>query len=324
MGGSGINLLEPPFFCAKIQFDSLNNSKGIRMATPTGIHRMLQSGYWINTVFPDLKKKYPIDAGKIEKEQAGVQRPLPAGDFAKGVVEEIRRHPLVEPPSTNFGIWDKPTVMLHAANGGVEYQSEQVKYFGSAMCDLNSPVSWDAYKAKATQVGLKTVDWRHVHTYEQIQQLLDVIKQNPLKTGGVNLESVVFEGLSVPRIADMIDSTLGTDCILAIPTMGWVDGIDWSALSRHVFQLEFFLNDPPPDWVGLPDVILCKQLAEHARNCGIRKFTMVCGIYDASSYNANARNIPAAQYKSIIAQAGERFGGIYLGDNNGSNYSQWA
>lgn len=295
-----------------------------------GIHRMLQSGYWINTAFPAFKAKYPIDARKIEAEQKTPgSKPLPSSDFAKGIVEEIRKHPLAPPPSTNFGIWDKPTVMLHAANGGVEYQEEQVKYFGSAMCDLNSPVSWDAYKARAKTAGLKTVDWWHCHNYDQIQQLLDIIKTNPLKTGGLNLESVVSEGLSIPRIADMVDATLGTDAILAIPTLGWIDGIDWSALSRHVFQLEFFLNDPPTyadgtsDWAGIEPVVLARQLAEHARNCGVRKMTFLCGIYPAPT-NPNSVMLSASQYKSVIAAAGERFGGIYLGDNNGPNYSQWA
>lgn len=292
---------------------------------------MLQSGYWINTVFPQFKAKYPIDAGKIESEQKGVKKPLPASDFAKGVVEEIRAHPLTLPPSTNFGIWDKPTVMLHNPRGGVEYQEEQVKYFGSAMCDVNGidpndPQStWAPYKTRATNVGLKTVDWQHCHTYPMVQDLLNKFKQNPLKTGGLNLESIVFEGLKPNILAQMIDDTLGTDVILGIPTLGWMDGIDWSALSRHVFQLEFFLNDPVPDWIGIPDVELCKQMAYHAReDCGVRKLTMVCGIYDASSYNPLARTLTSSQYKSIIAAAGERFGGIYLGDNNGPNYSQWA
>lgn len=291
-----------------------------------GIQRMLQSGYWINTVFPPFKAKYPIDAGKIESEQKGIKKPLPASDFAKGIVEEIRKHPLNPPPLTNFGIWDKPTVMLHAANGGVEYQEEQVKYFGSAMCDINSPVSWDAYKARAATAGLKTVDWWHCHTYAQIQALLDMFKQHPLKTGGLNLESIVYEGIQPAVVSQMIDNTLGTDAILNIITLGWMDGIDWSALSRHVFMLEFFLNDPPPngDWQGIPDVDLCRQLAWHAReDCGVRKLTMLCGIYEAAS-NPYGRTVTSTQYKNIIAAAGERFGGIYLGDNNGPNYSQWA
>ena len=292
---------------------------------------MLQSGYWINSVFPAFKAKYPIDAGKIESEQKGVKKPLPASDFAKGIVEEIRLHPLTAPPSTNFSIYEKPTVYLHSARGGVEYQEEQVKYFGSAACDLNGVIpgdplsTWDAYKTRATSVGLKTVDWQHCHDYGMVQNLLNVIKQNPLKTGILNLESIVFEGMSPNLIAQMIDDTLGTDVILCIITLGWMDGIDWSALSRHVFDLEFFINDPVPDWVGIPDIDLCKQMAWHAReDCGVKKLRMVCGIYDASSYNPNARTITASQYKSIIALAGERFGGIYLGDNNGSNYSQWA
>lgn len=302
----------------------------------TGIHRMLQSGYWINEVFPPFKKKYPIDAGKIENEQKGIKKPLPGSDFAKGIVEELRLHPLNVPPSTNFGIWEKPTVLLHNARGGVEYQEEQVKYFGSAGCDVNGvdpndPLTkWDSYKARAKNVGLKTYDWKHCHTYTEIQNLLDLIAQNPLKTGGLNLESVVYEGLSIPRIADMIDNTLGTESILSIPTLGWMDGIDWSALSRHVFHLEYFLNDPPTysdgtsDWNGIHPVDLCRQMAYHAReDCGVRKIMFLCGIYPAPT-NPNSVMYSASQYKGFISAAGERFGGIYLGDNNGSNYSQWA
>ncbi len=136
----------------------------------------------------------------------------------------------------------------------------------------------------------------------------------------------MFEGLKPNLIAQMIDDILGTDWILCIITLGWMDGIDWSALSRHVFDLEFFLNDPPPngDWQGIPDVDLCRQLAWHAReDCGVKKLRMVCGIYEAPA-NPYGRNITSTQYKNIIAAAGERFGGIYLGDNNGPNYSQWA
>jgi hypothetical protein len=298
-----------------------------------GIHRMLQSGYWINTVFPAFKNKYPIDAGKIENEQKGVKKPLPASDFAKGIVEEIRRHPLSPPPSTNFSIYEEPVVFLHSARGGVEYQEEQTKYFGVAACDLNGvkpddPLTkWDTYKARAKLNSLETVDWQHCHTYAEIQNLLNLFATHPKKTGILNLESIVSEGISPNIVAEMIDTTLGRDVILGIITLGWMDGIDWSALSRHVFQLEFFLNDPPPngDWQGISDVELCRQLAYHAReDCGVRKLTMVCGVYDASQYNQYARTITSAEYKNAIRTAGERFGGIYLGDTNGSNYSQWA
>jgi hypothetical protein len=140
----------------------------------------------------------------------------------------------------------------------------------------------------------------------------------------------VSEGLSIPRIADMIDNTLGTDAILGIPTLAWMDGIDWSAMSRHVFQLEYFLNDPPTypdgtsDWSGIHPTDLCRQMAWHARNdCGVKKITFICGIYPAPQ-NPNSTMYTADQYQSFIAAAGERFGGIYLGDNNGPNYSQWA
>jgi hypothetical protein len=220
--------------------------------------------------------------------------------------------------------------MLHNTRGGVEYQEEQVKYFGSAGCDVNGvdpndpSTKWDSYKLRAKNAGLKTYDWKHCHTYEDIQNLLNMFAKNPLKTGGLNLESVVSEGLSIPQIAAMIDKTLGTDAILSIPTLGWMDGIDWSALSRHVFHLEYFLNDPPRDWVGLNPVDLCRQLAYHAREqCGVKKVMMLCGIYPAP-YNPNSVMYSASQYKSFIAAAGEKFGGIYLGDNNGPNYSQWA
>ncbi len=303
-----------------------------------GIQRILQSGYWINTVFPAFKKTYPIDANKIEKEQAGEKRPLPTSAFALGVVEEIRKHPLNPPPLTNFGLYEKPVVYLHNARGGVEYQAQmKANGFGSVNLDLNNPGNqpgydpsiaspWEeSYIPKCNQVGLPWTYWKHCHNYAEIQTYLDKVKTTPALTGGLNLESVVSEGLSIPRIADMIDATLGTQAILSIPTLGWMDGVDWSALRRHVFQLEFFLNDPPPDWVGIPDVVLAKQLAEHAReHCGVSKITYLCGIYDASSYNPNARTVTAQQYKSIIAAAGERFGGVYLGDNNGSNYNQWA
>lgn len=303
------------------------------MATPTGIHRMLQSGYWINTVFPKFKATYPIDAGKIENEQKGVKKPMPASDFAKGIVEEIRLHPLSAPPSTNFSIYEKPTVYLHSARGGVEYQEEQVKYFGSAACDVNGVIptdplsTWDSYKARATNAGLKTVDWKHCHTYAEIEGMLNMFLQSPLKTGILNLESIVSEGLSPNLIAQMIDDFMGTDTILGIITLGWMDGIDWSALSRHVFMLEYFLNDPPTngDWQGNSDVDLCRQMAWHARNdCGVKKLSFVCGIYPPPASNPYGRIVTSTEYKNAIASAGERFGGIYLGDNNGPNYSQWA
>ena len=299
---------------------------------------MLESGYWINEIFPKFKEKYPIDAGKIEKEQAGQRRPLPAGAFAKGVVEEIRAHPLVINPSTDFGIWEKPVSFLHNARGGVEYQTEMKAAGFTVSLDLNNPGNqpnydpsvsspWEeTYIPKCNAIGLPWTYWHHSHTYAQIQSFLDKVKVHPLKTGGLNLESVVFEGLRPPLIADMIDQTLGTNAILSIPTLGWMDGIDWSALSRHVFHLEFFLNDPPQngDWQGIPDVELARQLGEHARSCGARKIVFLCGVYPVStSQNPYARTVTSAQYKSILAAAGERFGGIYLGDNNGQNYSQW-
>jgi hypothetical protein len=70
----------------------------------TGIHRMLESQYWINTVFPPFKAKYPVDAGKIEAEQAKPgSRPLPSSGFARGVVEELRKQPVIPSRTLDCG-----------------------------------------------------------------------------------------------------------------------------------------------------------------------------------------------------------------------------
>jgi hypothetical protein len=66
-------------------------------------------------------------------------------------------------------------------------------------------------------------------------------------------------------------------------------------------------------------------MAWHARNdCGVKKLSFVCGVYPPPPGNPYGRLVTSTEYKSAIANAGEKFGGIYLGDNNGPNYSQWA
>ena len=132
------------------------------------------------------------------------------------------------------------------------------------------------------------------------------------------MEDVVSEGMDLKQIAAMIDKALGTKAIMSIPAMGWIANMDWSPLARHVFHLEFFLNDPPAsgDW-NIPDVQLCKQLQEHAHSCGVKKVAMLCGVYPAK------RVVTSTEYKAIIKSAGAKFGGIYLGDNNGPDYAQW-
>jgi len=291
----------------------------------TGVWRMWESAYFQQTVWPPFKKKYPIDADKVERTAKGTPTTSPGSAFAKGIWEEMRKHPLLPNPITSWGIYDKPVVMLHNSRGGVEYQEEQVKYFGSAALDMNNPNSWDNYITRAKSVGLKTFPWLHCHNYDDITTLINAIRAQGLWTGGLNLEDLVTEGMSVPYIANMIDSRLGPDSILCIPTLGWVQNLDWSALSRHVFLLEFFLNDPPKngDWEMDP-VELCKQLAEHASAYGVRKMAFLCGIYPPPADNPYGKVVSADEYQAIIKEAGERFGGIYLGDNNGSNYAQWA
>jgi hypothetical protein len=287
---------------------------------------MLESQYWINTVFPPFKAKYPVDAGKIEAEQAKPgSRPLPSSGFARGVVEELRKHPLASNPLTDFGLWNKPVVMLHNARGGVEYWDLQKQYFGSVSLDLNSDSPWDFYISTANTKALPWTYWKHCHTYSEIQEFLDLVKTHQLKTGGLNLESIYSEDLRPPRIADMIDSTLGTSAILCIPTLGWIDGIDWSALSRHVFLLEFFINDPVPDWVGRDDIELARELIQHAQDWGARKIALLCGAYDGRlSNNPNGRLVSPERYKQIINTVGARYGGVYLGDHIGTNYAEWS
>lgn len=299
----------------------------------TGIHRLVESEYFKKTVFPDIKRRTPIDANKLNAEillaegkPGGEHRPMPAGAFARGIVEELHLHPFVLSPSASWGLFDKPTVMLHNSRGGVEYQEEQVKYFGSSMLDMNNPPpnTWDDYITRAKKCGLKTMPWLHCHNYDDCKKLFQEARNQGMQTCGLNLEDVVSEGVSIPQVAHLIDEYFGTDAILAIPTLGWIQGIDWSALSRHVFLLEFFINDPSPDWIGLDPVDLARQMAENCRNHGVKKFNYICGIYDARSYNPAAKVYSASQYIDILKQASAKFGGIYLGDNNGSNYAQWA
>lgn len=297
----------------------------------TGIHRIVESEYFKKTVFPDIKKRTPIDASKLDAEiklayglPGGEHRPMPNGGFARGLVEELHLHPLVVSPIESWGLFDKPTVMCHNSRGGVEYQEEQVKYFGSSMLDMNNPNSWDTYIARAKACGLKTMPWLHCHNYDDMKKLFQEAKNQGMQTCGLNLEDIVTDGISLPQVAHLIDEYFGTDAILAIPTLGWIQQLDWSALSRHVFLLEFFINDPAPDWVGLDPVDLARQIATNCTRYGVKKFNYVCGIYDASANNPAAKMYSADQYKAILKAAGVKFGGIYLGDNNGSDYAQWA
>jgi hypothetical protein len=286
------------------------------------ILKTTSSLYWKNVVFPAFKAKYPTDAAKIEFELKGIRRPDPKSNFALGIVMEIRDALDPNFPG-DYGLWSRPTVMLHNARGGVEYQEEQVKYFGSALLDLNSPSSWDTYIARAQRVGLETRRWHHCHSYADVSKLCAITKGLGQKECGINLEDIVGSNITPQGVADIIDEVLGKDSICVIPNLGWIQNLDWSALSRHVFLLECFLNDPWADWKNLTNEQIISQCANHARECGAKKVSILCGIYDASSYNPNARAVTAKIYMDVLRATGEKFGGIYLGDNNGPDYSVW-
>lgn len=281
------------------------------------------SKYWNEVVFPEFKKRHPIDAGKIISELNGDRKPLPSSRFARGIVEEIREALVPNFKLLDYGLWSRPTVMLHNARGGIEYQEEQAKYFGSALLDLNSPSPWNDYIYRANHAGLKTRRWKHCRSYSDVVNLCTLTKSLGQKECGINLENIVGDKITPQGVSDIIDDILGKDSICIIPNLGWIQNQDWSPLSRHVFLLEIFLNDPAKDWVNLTSYQVITQCASHARDSGAKKISILCGLYDASSYNPHARKVTPKEYLNIIEEAGEKFGGIYLGDNNGPNYSVW-
>lgn len=281
------------------------------------------SKYWKEVVFPAFKKKYPTDANKITSELNGIRKPLPSSNFARGIVEEIREA-LAKNFLIDYGLWSRPTVMLHNARGGVEFQEEQVKYFGSAILDLNSPYPWYDYMGRAIRVGLQTRLWHHCRSYADVTNICIMTKIAGQKECGINLEDMVSDKMTPQEVSVIIDDILGKDSICIIPNLGWIQNRDWSPLSRHVFLLECFLNDPRNDWKNLTNEQIVKQCADHARASGVKKVSILCGIYDASSYNPNARKVTPKDYLDIITKTNEKFGGIFLGDNNGPDYSVWA
>lgn len=287
------------------------------------ILKTVKSKYWTDVVFPEFKKKYPTDANKIESELKGIKKPWPASNFARGIVEEIREA-LERNFPLDFGLWSRPTVLLHNARGGIEYHQEQKRYFGSVLLDMNSPYSWDKYITRADLIGLETRPWHHCRTYADVRAICNMTKLLGKKECGINVEDMVSDGLTPKGVAEIIDSILGPESICLIPNLGWIQNMDWSSLSRHVFNLEIFLNDPRPEWEDLSNEEVIKQCAYHARACGAKKVSILCGIYDASSYNPIARKVTPKDYLDLLEKTGEKFGGIYLGDNNGSDYSVWA
>lgn len=290
------------------------------------IIRTINSTYWKEIVFPEFKKRYPIDAAKIESELKGIRKPYPASNFARGIVEEIREIKVVASQNfpLDYGLWSRPTVMLHNARGGIEYQKEQAKYFGSAVLDMNSPYPWDDYQKGAEQAGLQTRLWHMCTTLSDVENICKLTKERNQKECGINLEDMVSIGLTPNIVANVIDEILGPKSICIIPNYGWIQNMDWSPLERHVFLLECFLNDPWWDWKDLSNEEIVKRCAAHARACGVKKVSILCGLYDASEYNEYARVVTPKEYLDIIRKLGERFGGIYLGDNNGPDYSVWA
>lgn len=287
------------------------------------ILRTTSSQYWKDVVFPAFKKKYPTDANKITFELKGIRKSLPSTNFARGIVEEIREALKTNLP-LDYGLWSRPTVMLNNARGGVEFQEEQMKYFGSVVLDLNSPYAWHDYIVRADQIGLKTRLWHHCRSYADVTNICTMTHAAGQKECGINLEDMVSDNLTPRGVSDIIDNILGKDSICIIPNYGWIQNMDWSPLSRHVFLLECFLNDPWNDWKTLTNEQIVKQCADHARASGAKKVSILCGIYDASSYNPNARHVTPQEYLDVIRKTGEKFGGIFLGDNNGPDYSVWA
>ncbi len=288
------------------------------------ILKTTSSQYWNEVVFPEFKKRYPTDANKITSELNGIRKPLPKSKFALGIVEEIREALTDSNFPLDYGLWSRPTVMLHNARGGVEYQEEQAKYFGSALLDLNSPSSWVNYIVRADRAGLQTRRWHHCRSYDNVREICYKTNVFGEKECGINLEDMIGDQMTPRGVADIIDDILGPNSICIIPNYGWIQNMDWSPLSRHVFLLECFLNDPWGDWKNLTNEQIITQCANHARECGVKKVSILCGIYDASSYNPNARKVTPKDYLDILAKTGENFGGIYLGDNNGADYSVWA
>lgn len=299
-----------------------------RLSNKECYDKLVKSDCYIETVNQQ-------DKNKVIKARQGTNPTTPSSYIGQVAVELGLRAHADENPSnggtdptppvnSSWGLYAKPTVMCHAHDGGVEYQENMAAAGFTAMLDLNDPggkPAWDTFRARAKTAGLPCTYWRHCHTYVEIQNALTTFKADG--TGGLNLEDMVTEGLNPKDVAEMIDDILGPDSIVAIPTMGSIQQIDWSPLNRHVFLLEFFPNDPPPDWVGKDLEYLIRFCADTARAWGVKKLNFVCGVYYTDT-NPHSKLYTSNQYLTALKNQGEIFGGIYLGDNNGPNYEQWS
>ena len=100
------------------------------------------------------------DKSKVNRRRQGERTTQPSSALAKVAWELGYRafQDTTQPPPvplSTWGIYNEPIVMLHNSQGGVEYQEEQVKYFGSVQLDMNNPNDWSAYITRAKACDLR-------------------------------------------------------------------------------------------------------------------------------------------------------------------------
>ena len=81
-----------------------------------------------------------IERSKVIRTRKGENTNQPRSNYGRVMWEIAMRayqdeqdDPSLPPADPSWGLYARPTVMCHNARGGVEYQEEMVKYFGSAM-----------------------------------------------------------------------------------------------------------------------------------------------------------------------------------------------
>lgn len=133
---------------------------------------------------------------------------------------------------------------------------------------------WDVCRGLWDAAGIPSFPWLHVHSFADIDRLIDVALDELSPAIGLNIEDVVTDftskGITLASIAAHVDKRWPGQVHMA--TLGWVqNGQGWEAFRRYVVALEINPDEAPVIAADVPGCIA------HAFAEGLELVTLMLG-----------------------------------------------
>jgi hypothetical protein len=216
----------------------------------------------------------PTDAGKVRSEMAGIRRPLPKSNYAKGLVMAARiawgnSTPAPPPSPVYTGIFCLPGALARNPRGGVEdiarYKQAGMRW---VLCSLDyAPAEWQTVISRCRSNGLPVGFWFHCRTVDHVRSLLGTCMEQAVGLCGINVEAELATTVPPSAIAKAVYDSEYQGAVCTV-LYGWVqNSVDCGPISRWPALLEMFPADAPD---LAPPREKWPQCVEHAKQRGVK------------------------------------------------------